>query len=358
MIRPVTSFILPFFALAMFAGTLPAQSRGPMVSVRAGKNVAEGAVLAADAQTVILLRPSGAMNIVERNRMDSIEPSGQSFAAWGDHEMRTQLSAEFGADYAVSRTPHFFVVHPHGSYQKWAAPFEELYQRFRQYFSSRGVSLAEPEFAMVAVVLNSREEFDWFLAKHQAPDQHVLGYYAPRSNRIITYQPTDSAADLQDFSTIVHEATHQTAYNTGIHSRFTQTPRWATEGLAVMFESRGVNNSAWFGSRDERVHAAQLGELMRLSSGSQPSLPTVADLIARDDSFRSSPGYSYALAWGLTFYLAENYPQQYVRYLERMAAVENFQNQDANQRLEDFASAFNVRIEELEQRMWLYLKKL
>jgi hypothetical protein len=254
------------------------------------------------------------------------------------------------------------VVHPHGSYEKWAAPFEELYQRFRNYFSSRGISLAEPEFAMVAVVLNTRQEFDLFLVRHSAPDSNVLGYYSPRSNRIITYQPGVSASghsiDLQDLSTIVHEATHQTAYNTGIHSRYSVTPRWASEGLAVMFESRGVNNSAYFGRREERIHQDQLSTLLRADTQSDSTLPTVAQLIANDDSFRSDPGYSYALAWGLTFYLAENHPREYVRYLERMASVADFDDYGSAQRLNDFADAFGGNVDDLEHRMWRYLKKL
>ncbi len=66
-------------------------------------------------------------------------------------------------------------------------------------------------------------------------DSRVLGYYSSRSNRITLYDvggtAAGSAAWHQNADTIIHEATHQTAYNTGVHRRFAQTPKWVVEGL-------------------------------------------------------------------------------------------------------------------------------
>src|SRR5690606_26419230 len=36
--------------------------------------------------------------------------------------------------------------------------------------------------------------------------------------------------------TLIHEATHQLAFNLGLHSRLGETPRWVVEGLAMLFE--------------------------------------------------------------------------------------------------------------------------
>src|SRR5436190_8860041 len=43
--------------------------------------------------------------------------------------------------------------------------------------------------------------------------------------------------------TMIHEATHQVAFNTGLHSRIGENPRWVVEGLATVFEAPGVRNS-------------------------------------------------------------------------------------------------------------------
>ncbi len=333
-----------------------------MVEVTVGKSTVEGRILALDDKTLVLLRRDGGINYVPRSQIADLQQSSNSFKPTSKDELRTKLVEEFGANYTVSRTAHFLVVHPPGNYHKWAAPFEELYLRFGHYFSSRGFQVPDPEFPLVAVVLNTREEFDRFLSRHQSADPQILGYYAPNSNRIITYrQETDPhtglPANMQDLSTIVHEAAHQTAFNTGIHSRYSVTPRWASEGLAIMFESRGVNNSQYFGQLEQRVHRAQLDAMFMLANrgGQQVS---IGDLIASDEAFRSDPNYAYALSWGLTFFLAETKQREYFAYLEKSAAAEKFGDYGSRERLEDFAASFGGNLDELEQRMWKYLGKL
>jgi len=40
---------------------------------------------------------------------------------------------------------------------------------------------------------------------------------------------------LQTVSTIVHEATHQIAFNCGLHTRLSDCPVWFSEGIAMYF---------------------------------------------------------------------------------------------------------------------------
>lgn len=350
------------FAVGITAGSgSAAQPSRSMLEVSVGKQILQGRLLASDAETMVLQRRDGSMNFIPLNQVQAARDAKAAFAPLGFDELREKLAAEFGGNYTVSRTTHFLVVHPPGDFQTWATPFEDLFRRFGHYFSSRGFDIPRPEFPLVAVVLNTRGEFDRFLSQHQTPDPNILGYYAPRSNRIITYRQDQGSGtaggSLAGLSTIIHEAAHQSAFNTGIHSRSAVTPRWISEGLAVMFESRGVNNSAWYGSRDERVHRLQLQHLRQLAArpGQHSS---VADLIARDDPFQHDTDYAYALAWGLTFYLAETRPREYFSYLRKTARAESFGVLDARQRLEDFAAVFGPDTADLEKRMWQFLEKL
>src|SRR4029077_20859924 len=48
-------------------------------------------------------------------------------------------------------------------------------------------------------------------------------------------------ATLKD--TMIHEATHQAAFNTGLHSRIGESPKWVVEGLATVYEAPGIRNS-------------------------------------------------------------------------------------------------------------------
>jgi Protein of unknown function (DUF1570) len=328
-----------------------------LVSLTVGKRQVEGQLLAADSQTVVLLRREGSMNFIPRDKVAAIEPTGRRFTAQAADLLRASLQTEFGAGYSVSQTAHFVVVHPPGDFQNWATPFEDLFLRFGHYFSSRGFAVPEPDFPLVAVVLNSRAEFDRFLSQHQPADAQVLGYYAPRSNRIITYRQTvDGGGQLQDLSTIVHEAAHQTAFNTGIHTRFAACPLWISEGLATMFEARGVHSSAWYGRVEERIHSGRLQLLLALAA--RKGEIEISELVQRDDLFRSDPDYAYSLAWGLTFYLAETQPREYFDFLRSTARAEHFAEYGSVARLEDFSAAFGSDFKGLNDRMWQYLRKL
>lgn len=328
-----------------------------LVSLKVGSRQVEGRVLAVDHQTLVLLRREGSMNFIPRERITDFVSTGQRFSPQDRERMQAALREEFGRDYAVSRTQHFLVVHPHGDAQRWARPFEELFQRFVHYFSSRGYSLDEPEFPLVAVVLETRGEFDRFLARHQTPDPMVLGYYAPRSNRIITCRASLEKSDLTTgLSTLVHEAAHQTAFNTGIHTRFSACPLWISEGLATMFEARGVNNSAWYGQQSDRIHPVRLRIYREALAGG--SLPALHELVQGDAVFRSDPDRAYATAWALTFFLAETRPREYFQYLRHTAAHTGFEDYPPADRLQDFALHFGRDLNDLDLRLRQYIQKL
>ena len=75
--------------------------------------------------------------------------------------------------------------------------------------------------------------------------------------------------------TIIHEAAHQTAFNTGVHTRCGDSPRWLVEGLGTMFEARKV--------RAQRRHdiGQPIAEVLVGLAGQQASATVVASKIWR-----------------------------------------------------------------------------
>jgi hypothetical protein len=246
------------------------------------------------------------------------------------------------------------VVHPIGDFNVWAMPFQELYSRFQAYFSSRGFVLDSPEFPMVAVVLRTRNEFDRFLKSYHEYDRDVIGYYSPRSNRIITYDQTGGrSSDKYWFfntDTIIHEATHQTAYNTGVHSRFGPVVRWTSEGLAMLFEARGVNNSLYYSRQSDRINRNRLAQLKSYYKQGQVK-GKMASLILSNDLFRNEPQIAYAVSWGMTFYLSEKMPSQYHQFLRNDGKRTDFSSYSKKQRAADFGNAFGGDLAGLEAQM-------
>ena len=158
-------------------------------------------------------------------------------------EMRDRLRAEFAKSFDITYSQHFVVAHPKGEWSVWADRLEALYRSFSHYMSVRGFNLDEPPVPLVAIVFRNQGDYYNHAAASGTPLQpNTLGHYDPASNRIFLYdegleEGQDWAASLD---TIIHEATHQTAYNVGIHRRFAEQPRWLVEGLAMMFEARGL----------------------------------------------------------------------------------------------------------------------
>ncbi len=313
-----------------------------------------GKPLAWDGTEMMLLRRDGKISILPVSSPDDYETVNSDFKPYAEDVLRTKLQKEFGRKYQVSITRNFIVVHPPGSYRVWAMPFEELYARFDAYFRSRGFSLNNPEFPMVAVVLRTRNEFDRFLRAYHQYDEKILGYYSPTSNRIITYdQQHGKTSDPNWFfnaDTIIHEATHQTAFNTGVHSRLCPVPRWVSEGLAMLFEAPGVNNSMYYTKLEDRINRNRLLELQSFYRKDQVQ-GRVVEIVTSDRLFRSDPSLAYAISWGLTFYLSEKMPGQYHAFLRADGEKTNFSPYSGKQRAQAFAAAFGPKFAEIEARM-------
>ncbi len=352
------------FALTTFAivpDTLAQDTPKVTVRVDVGSKSLVGRVIAVDSETMVLLRRSGRMTMIPRERIEGAKTVSKTFKPYPAEAIRKSLQKEFGNKYQVSTTQHFIVVHPIGDYQIWAMPFEKLYRRYINYFASRNVRLEEPQFPMVAVVLRTRNEFDRFLQRYHEANENILGYYSPRSNRIITYDHSDGQSEDEEWfftaDTIVHEATHQTAFNTGLHTRFAPTPVWISEGLATMFEAPGVQNSLYHSKQRDRINYGRLNNLLEMYAKDMVDETLIGNMVATDRLFESNPGAAYALAWGLTFYLSETQPDRYVDFLKQDSTRSDWEDYPSRDRLEAFVRKFG-KISKLAPRLKQFIEQL
>ena len=340
-----------------------AQSQPEMtVEIAYKKKKYIGQTLVWDGKDMMILRRDGKISILPVKSEKDYKKIKSSFTPYSSSDMRIRLQKEFGSKYQVSVTQNFLVVHPKGNSGVWSAPFQKLYARFGAYFDSRGFDLKKPEFQMVAVVLRTRKEFDRFLRRyHPDAGTNVLGYYSPRSNRIITYDQTGGNPGSQGWffnaDTIIHEATHQTAFNTGVHSRYNQGLRWASEGLAMLFEAPGVNNSAYYSKQKDRINRDRLIALKYFYANDKVK-GKMASLIASDKLFRSNAQLAYAMSWGMTFFFTEKMPAEYNRFLRADAKRANFAGYSSSDRARDFAKAFGSDIRGLDAKMKRFIDKL
>lgn len=350
--------------LCLFSSNEAVAQKQPNITIKVSKNKKAyvGKPISWNGDELLMLRRDGRVSTLSVKSEKGYSKVADGFRPYTVAEVSARLRKEFGSGYQVSATQNFVVVHPRGDYSVWALPFQRLYERFKLYFTSRGFQLQQPKFPMVAVVLKSRLDFDRFLKAYHEYDRNLLGYYSKVSNRIITYDQSEGKGTrgsgwFFNADTIIHEATHQTAFNTGVHSRYAVNSRWVSEGLAMMFESPGVNNSIRYHRQSDRINRDRLIALKHYY-GKDQIKGKVSSMVLRDDIFRSNPQMAYALAWGMTFFLSEKMPRQYQLFLRNDARRSDFRNHGASQRAAAFAKAFGSDIKSLEKRMKSFFSNL
>jgi hypothetical protein len=347
------------FALCS-ASLSAAESSRPTIKLKLDGAPLEGTPLFWQKSTASVLGCDGRLWHFETSRATSVRTTNEPFESWTITKMRAELQREFGPDFEVTAAGHYVVVHPRGHGQQWSSRFEELYRSFRIYFAVRGFQLREPQFPLAAVVLRTQQEFQRYVQKDQGQLQPgLLGYYSPQTNRVALYDVTGgqgTAVWHANAETIIHEATHQTAFNTGIHSRFSPPPRWVAEGLGTLFEARGVWDSRFQSSASERVNWSRLAQFRQYAGRRKPD--AMAQLINSDRVFRTDPDGAYAEAWALSYFLIETRPQQYAAYLARTAARPDFHPYPRSQRLADFTAVFGDNLRLLDAQFLDFMEQV
>ncbi len=326
-----------------------------------GEKQIEGTPLAWSDRQVYLLGRDGRLWDFAPKESRNFRKTSASFSAYTASEMRAALERELRGKLVVTGTGHYLVAHPQGK-EHWAQRFEELYRSCVHYFGLRNMRVREPDFPLVAIVWGSHSDFAHYAASQGSPVQAgVLGFYSPMSNRVTLYDSEGAGAHARKFSqndaTIIHEATHQMAFNTGVHNRFAPTPTWLAEGFGTMFEAPGVWDWETYRTRRERVNKLRLAEFrMWQSKGKEQG--SFAHLLSSDRQFQSNPSAAYSESWAWVFFLTEIYPHQFAEYVRRVAARKDFTDYPMAQRVSDFRSVFPTDLRILERHFRDFVSSL
>ncbi len=219
--------------------------------------------------------------------------------------------------------------------------------------------------------------------RHARPEvgdnvEQIVGYYHLRTNRVTMYdltaveawrRPGDARESpgainrllarpqaAEAVTTIVHEATHQIAFNTGVHRRFSDVPLWLGEGLAMYFETPDLTSQKGW----RQIGAVNYPRLARLRGfAAERPADSLATLVATDDRFRDSrQGLdAYAESWGLVYFLARKYPAKFRAYLRQIAEKPYLVWDTPETRLAEFQQAFGD-LATLDDEFLRYLGKV
>jgi hypothetical protein len=350
-------------AVGVFASMVAAAFAEPapfMMRATVRDRLIEGQPLAWTQQQMLLLGRDGVLYEFDPAEAKEASRFGDKFVPYSPSELSALLKDEFETSFEVTTTAHFVVVHPRGEWKAWADRLETLFRSFTHYMSVRGFESREPAVPLVAVVFRNEDHY----LRHAAASgtrlqPGTLGHYDPISNRVFLFDIAGATGDAEwdeNAATIIHEATHQTAYNVGVHRRFAEQSRWVVEGLAMMFEAPGVWNASSLHSQVDRINAGRLDYFRRTAEERQSDW--LVQLTASDLRFDADPMSAYAEAWMLSFYLCETRPQEYSAYLARMASRKAFSKYSPLERMTDFTAAFGKDFELLTAQLNRFVEEL
>jgi len=394
-----------FAALLLAAYGAVAEAGPALLEVKLRGKAYQGKLVARDNQVCWLMARDGRLFNFQIDKIEAISEAAPQFRRYSKAEIRDILRREYGQEFEVVGSEHYLVCGLPGSSSRYALLFEEIYRSVYHYFSRRGFRVEEPEFPLLAVVLPDQAEFmNQCRRDGVRGGPGLLGYYHPDSNRVALFDndapstaaahdariavPAISAAftagqsdgvltlgngwpssrliaaqrhvgeisgDLKD--TIVHEATHQVAFNIGLHSRIGENPKWVVEGLATAFEVLAMHDPSSRDSARERINTGRFIWFTNFAA-TRRKPKSLGDFVASDRMFVTSGQDAYAQSWALTFFLLETRPDKFARYLRAIQSRNVLLPYPAEERAADFCAAFGRDLEMLDAEFLRFLERL
>jgi hypothetical protein len=196
----------------------------------------------------------------------------------------------------------------------------------------------------------------------------VLGYYSYKSNRIAMYDLTAgqrlNAAALSKYmrtertvATVIHEATHQLAFNSGLHKRFADIPLWLSEGLAIYFETPDLTSRKGWRTIG-KVNQVRLRQFVAYAK--VRPVDSLNTLVATDDRFQKlgEARNAYAESWAFCYFLIKHHSDEFAEYLKILQAKEPLIDDNEEARLSDFVEAFGKPPQEMNRDFMRRIGKL
>jgi hypothetical protein len=330
---------------------------------------------------LLAILPDGALWTVPPEELVSHTVDEVGFKPLSTASLSARLLEELPRGFDVHTTKHYLIAYNTSkAYAQWCgALFERLYNAFTNYWSRQGFSLRAPEFPLVAIVFADEESYARFVHGELGDAaKSIIGYYSLATNRMTMYDltgvetlraPGDRRGSPMQINqmlsrpeaertvaTVIHEATHQIAFNCGLQTRYADIPLWISEGIAVYFETPDLSSEKGW---------RNIGSInpMRMGAFQEYVVRRPADslrtLVADDARFRDTDkaADAYAEAWALNYFLIHKRQKQYRAYLQMLAEKKQLIWDDPETRIAEVTAAFGD-LAALETEFQRYMARL
>lgn len=342
-----------------------------------GERALEGTVVVEATDGAMLLElDDQRLELVSGEAIRSRRTISPPAAAVTPREEGKRILAELPEGFDLLVTRHYVICFDTSrAYAQWCgALFEKLHEAFINYWRKAGVEVEATRRPLVVVIFSDRQRYEAHAARDLgAAADRVVGYYNLLTNRITTFDLTGSdqlarrpassagragveilaspeAAGL--VSTLVHEASHQMAFNCRMHRRLAPVPVWLSEGVATFFETPDPGGRGW-----KRIGGVNRPRLDTFLASYRPGV--LDEIVRGDDPFRAAEGAvdAYARAWALTAFLAQTRKGALVDYINAIGTKPPLSPDDPETRMKEFVAAFGAEPRDLEQPLMKFLAR-
>ncbi len=332
-------------------------------------NVLTGRIVAEIPNSALLLEePNGQLHQIPARQIRSREDALKPFVPLTSSELAADLLLQVPAGFEITETEHYVICsNSAAEYVEFCGKLLELvFDQYFRFMADQKIEVTQPPRRLPIVIFASTSEFQTFAAR-QHPEisfADTPGYYAVTENQTLLLDLTGdrsirSAATIRrrlaekplQVATVVHEAIHQLAFNSGLQVRMADNPLWLSEGLAMYFETTSSRSSLLW-NRPGLVNPRHQPAFMKLVEAKHIS-GAMNTLIESDSDFLNAAEMpaAYAKAWALTHYLVREQEAGMQSYLLSLSQRKPMVGLTAEQRTQEFQAAFGKLPDEMEQEL-------
>lgn len=324
---------------------------------------------------VLLEERNGRIRQLTPKMIESKSTSPSPFLPMTNDELGNDLLAQVSAGFEIHQTDHYVICsNSTEEYSEFVGKLlEKVFDQYFQFMDEQEIVVNQLAGKFPVIILQSETEFKEFAAV-QHPEtsfENTPGYYSLRENQMLLMDLTRDrslrsssairkrlAEQPLQVATIVHEAVHQLAFNTGLQIRMADNPVWLSEGLALYFEPIAPRSTNLW-TRPGLVSSRHHPEFVRHSENGTTEIP-LRELLSVDQTFLNpdTVATAYAESWGLTSFLFRQQKEGMKKYLTKISQRKPLQRVSPEERVSEFQEAFGKSPDEIEREVVSFVRRL
>ncbi len=325
--------------------------------------------------TVLIEDRAGRLRMFAAKEIDEHVVMDEPWVPITDEELAKELLSDLGPEFTVTQTEHYLILaNSSEDYAEFCGKMlEKVHSEYLKFMEGLGVTVKSPSRRLPVLIFAAVPEFEAYAEKlhPEISFTDTPGFYTVRDNLVLLQDLTrdrslrTSSAIRRSLSeqplqvaTVIHEAVHQLAFNTGVQVRMADNPVWFSEGLSLCFEQPSMRTPLLW-TRPNLVNARHHAEFERFTEDAAMPIP-LPDLIRRDTLFQQpeTATAAYAESWALVTWLVRERPEQLGKWIERLSRQKPLEPVTAEERLAMFVQVFGDSPSELAAEITKDVRKL